>query len=106
MAIWPPRQRDPITDVALQREVWEVRKAGLNIMMSMKGDGKAVSSSRIAVPLKTSPSTTIRSRRSSAARHGRNLYAHAWRNTARAADSHMKKDARRKAGDAEEPARW
>jgi FAD/FMN-containing dehydrogenase/Fe-S oxidoreductase len=32
-----------ITDVALQREVWEVRKAGLNIMMSMKGDGKPVS---------------------------------------------------------------
>ena len=32
-----------ITDVALQRDVWEVRKAGLNIMMSMKGDGKPVS---------------------------------------------------------------
>src|SRR5258708_12922482 len=32
-----------ISDVALQREVWEVRKAGLNIMMSMKGDGKPVS---------------------------------------------------------------
>ncbi|HEX9193926.1 MAG TPA: FAD-linked oxidase C-terminal domain-containing protein [Burkholderiales bacterium] len=32
-----------ITDAALQREVWEVRKAGLNIMMSMKGDGKPVS---------------------------------------------------------------
>src|SRR2546427_634121 len=32
-----------IIDVALQREVWEVRKAGLNIMMSMKGDGKPVS---------------------------------------------------------------
>src|SRR6266581_1976761 len=32
-----------ITDPALQREVWEVRKAGLNIMMSMKGDGKPVS---------------------------------------------------------------
>ena len=28
---------------ALQRDVWEVRKAGLNIMMSMKGDGKPVS---------------------------------------------------------------
>ncbi len=27
----------------LQRDVWEVRKAGLNIMMSMKGDGKPVS---------------------------------------------------------------
>ncbi len=32
-----------ITDPNLQREVWEVRKAGLNIMMSMKGDGKPVS---------------------------------------------------------------
>jgi FAD/FMN-containing dehydrogenase/Fe-S oxidoreductase len=32
-----------ISDVALQREIWEVRKAGLNIMMSMKGDGKPVS---------------------------------------------------------------
>ncbi len=32
-----------ITDPAFQREVWEVRKAGLNIMMSMKGDGKPVS---------------------------------------------------------------
>ena len=28
---------------ALQRDIWEVRKAGLNIMMSMKGDGKPVS---------------------------------------------------------------
>ena len=32
-----------ITDASLQKEVWEVRKAGLNIMMSMKGDGKPVS---------------------------------------------------------------
>jgi FAD/FMN-containing dehydrogenase/Fe-S oxidoreductase len=32
-----------IEDQALQREVWEVRKAGLNIMMSMKGDAKPVS---------------------------------------------------------------
>jgi FAD/FMN-containing dehydrogenase/Fe-S oxidoreductase len=32
-----------IADAALQRDVWEVRKAGLNIMMSMKGDGKPVS---------------------------------------------------------------
>ena len=32
-----------ITDAALQRDVWEVRKAGLNIMMSIKGDGKPVS---------------------------------------------------------------
>src|SRR3954465_13713923 len=32
-----------ITDAKLQKEVWDVRKAGLNIMMSMKGDGKPVS---------------------------------------------------------------
>ena len=30
-------------DPAFQKAVWEVRKAGLNIMMSMKGDGKPVS---------------------------------------------------------------
>ncbi|MFO0483107.1 MAG: FAD-binding oxidoreductase, partial [bacterium] len=32
-----------ITDAKLQKELWDVRKAGLNIMMSMKGDGKPVS---------------------------------------------------------------
>ena len=32
-----------ITDAGLQRALWDVRKAGLNIMMSMKGDGKPVS---------------------------------------------------------------
>jgi len=32
-----------VSEPALQRDVWEVRKAGLNIMMSMKGDGKPVS---------------------------------------------------------------
>ena len=31
------------TDAGFQRDIWEVRKAGLNIMMSMKGDGKPVS---------------------------------------------------------------
>jgi len=31
------------TDPGFQQAVWEVRKAGLNIMMSMKGDGKPVS---------------------------------------------------------------
>ncbi len=30
-------------DPGLQKEVWDVRKSGLNIMMSMKGDGKPVS---------------------------------------------------------------
>jgi FAD/FMN-containing dehydrogenase/Fe-S oxidoreductase len=32
-----------VTDERLQKQIWEVRKAGLNIMMSMKGDGKPVS---------------------------------------------------------------
>jgi FAD/FMN-containing dehydrogenase/Fe-S oxidoreductase len=32
-----------VEEPALQRAVWEVRKAGLNIMMSMRGDGKPVS---------------------------------------------------------------
>jgi len=32
-----------VTDAQLQKAIWEVRKAGLNIMMSMKGDGKPVS---------------------------------------------------------------
>src|SRR6185437_3716321 len=32
-----------ILDAGVQKAVWEVRKAGLNIMMSMKGDGKPVS---------------------------------------------------------------
>jgi len=32
-----------ITDAQRQKDLWEVRKAGLNIMMSMKGDGKPVS---------------------------------------------------------------
>ncbi len=32
-----------ILDANAQKAVWEVRKAGLNIMMSMKGDGKPVS---------------------------------------------------------------
>ena len=31
------------TEPVFQKAVWEVRKAGLNIMMSMKGDGKPVS---------------------------------------------------------------
>jgi len=32
-----------VVDDGLQRAFWEVRKAGLNIMMSMKGEGKPVS---------------------------------------------------------------
>jgi len=32
-----------LTDGAAQKALWDVRKAGLNIMMSMRGDGKPVS---------------------------------------------------------------
>src|SRR6476659_9283077 len=32
-----------VTDPARQRQVWEMREACLNIMMSMKGDGKPIS---------------------------------------------------------------
>jgi FAD/FMN-containing dehydrogenase/Fe-S oxidoreductase len=32
-----------VADTRSQKDIWEVRKAGLNIMMSMKGDGKPVS---------------------------------------------------------------
>ncbi len=32
-----------LTDAGAQKALWEVRKAGLNIMMSMRGDGKPVS---------------------------------------------------------------
>jgi FAD/FMN-containing dehydrogenase/Fe-S oxidoreductase len=32
-----------ITEAVAQKALWDVRKAGLNIMMSMKGDGKPVS---------------------------------------------------------------
>jgi FAD/FMN-containing dehydrogenase/Fe-S oxidoreductase len=38
-----PQSVVEIIDPKQQKELWEVRKAGLNIMMSMKGDGKPVS---------------------------------------------------------------
>ncbi len=38
-----PTQVVRMTDAASQKALWEVRKAGLNIMMSMRGDGKPVS---------------------------------------------------------------
>jgi FAD/FMN-containing dehydrogenase/Fe-S oxidoreductase len=38
-----PDQVVRITDTNAQKALWEVRKAGLNIMMSMRGDGKPVS---------------------------------------------------------------
>ena len=42
-----------MTDAGAQKALWDVRKAGLNIMMSMKGDGKPVSFIEdCAVPLR------------------------------------------------------
>ena len=38
-----PRSVVRMHDEAAQKSLWEVRKAGLNIMMSLKGDGKPVS---------------------------------------------------------------
>lgn len=44
-----------------QQEIWGVRKAGLNIMMSMKGDGKPISFIEdCAVPLSSLPDYTER----------------------------------------------
>ena len=44
----------PMSDSSLQKNLWEVRKAGLNIMMSLKGDGKPVSFIEdCAVPLES-----------------------------------------------------
>jgi len=44
----------PMPDASLQKNLWEVRKAGLNIMMSLKGDGKPVSFIEdCAVPLES-----------------------------------------------------
>lgn len=43
-----------MADATLQKNLWEVRKAGLNIMMSLKGDGKPVSFIEdCAVPLES-----------------------------------------------------
>jgi FAD/FMN-containing dehydrogenase/Fe-S oxidoreductase len=42
-----------VADAGTQKQLWEVRKAGLNIMMSLKGDGKPVSFIEdCAVPLR------------------------------------------------------
>jgi FAD/FMN-containing dehydrogenase/Fe-S oxidoreductase len=68
-----------ISDPAWQRDVWEVRKAGLNIMMSMKGDGKPVSFIEdCAVPLEHLADYTDRLTQVFA-RHGTRgtFYAHA-----------------------------
>jgi FAD/FMN-containing dehydrogenase/Fe-S oxidoreductase len=68
-----------LTDGRIQRELWEVRKAGLNIMMSMKGDGKPVSFIEdCAVPLEHLAEYTDRLTRVFA-KHGTRgtWYAHA-----------------------------
>jgi FAD/FMN-containing dehydrogenase/Fe-S oxidoreductase len=68
-----------IADARWQRDVWEVRKAGLNIMMSMKGDGKPVSFIEdCAVPLEHLAEYTDRLTRVFA-KHGTRgtFYAHA-----------------------------
>ncbi|MDE2229166.1 MAG: FAD-binding protein [Alphaproteobacteria bacterium] len=50
-----------IVDDAFQAAVWSVRKEGLNIMMSMKGDGKPISFIEdCAVPLEDLPDYTTR----------------------------------------------
>ncbi len=68
-----------LTEAEPQREIWEVRKAGLNIMMSMKGDGKPISFIEdCAVPLEDLAEYTDRLNRVFA-RHGTSgtWYAHA-----------------------------
>jgi FAD/FMN-containing dehydrogenase/Fe-S oxidoreductase len=68
-----------LADDARQKALWEVRKAGLNIMMSMKGDGKPVSFIEdCAVPLEHLADYTARLTEVFA-RHGTQgtWYAHA-----------------------------
>jgi FAD/FMN-containing dehydrogenase/Fe-S oxidoreductase len=68
-----------IVEPAAQKALWEVRKAGLNIMMSMKGDGKPVSFIEdCAVPLEHLADYTARLTEIFA-RHGTQgtWYAHA-----------------------------
>ena len=74
-----PRSVVEITDAGLQKAVWDMRKAGLNIMMSMKGDGKPVSFIEdCAVPLEHLADYTERLTRVFA-KHGTRgtWYAHA-----------------------------
>ncbi len=69
----------PVIEAELQRDIWEVRKAGLNIMMSMKGDGKPISFIEdCAVPLEDLAEYTDRLN-GVFARHGTSgtWYAHA-----------------------------
>ena len=76
-------------DEAPQKDLWEVRKAGLNIMMSLKGDGKPVSFIEdCAVPLEhLADYTDAPDRGVRAPRHARHLVrACLGRHAARAAD--------------------
>ena len=76
-------------DEAPQKALWEVRKAGLNIMMSMKGDGKPVSLHRGLRGAARAPGRLHRraDRGVRAPRHARHLVrARVGRHAARAAD--------------------
>jgi hypothetical protein len=76
-------------DAAPQKALWEVRKAGLNIMMSLKGDGKPVSFIEdCAVPLEhLAEYTDALTEVFAQARHARHLVrARLGRHAARAAD--------------------
>ena len=69
-----------MTDAGAQKALWDVRKAGLNIMMSMKGDGKPVSFIEdCAVPLAASRRVRRPADRRSSRKHGTRgtWYAHA-----------------------------
>ena len=84
---------------AFQRAVWDVRKAGLNIMMSMKGDGKPISFVEdCAVRLEDLPEYTPPPRRHLCPpRHPRHLVrARFGRHPARAPD-HRSQDRGRRA---------
>ena len=89
-----------MTDDAPQKNLWEVRKAGLNIMMSLKGDGKPVSFIEdCAVPLEhLADYTDALTEVFAQARHARHLVrARLGRHAARAADPrHARATARAK----------
>ena len=89
-----------MADDAPQKALWEVRKAGLNIMMSLKGDGKPVSFIEdCAVPLEhLADYTDALTEVFAQARHARHLVrARVGRHAARAADPrHARATARRK----------
>ena len=70
-----------MTDAAAQKALWDVRKAGLNIMMSLRGDGKPVSFIEdCAVPLAHLPDYVDRLTQSSAstARAEPGMRTHRW----------------------------